>query len=97
MNTSTYISLTALGEIYGVNARDVGAWLKGLGLRQEDGRPTREAVEQGLVQERSLEYGGGFWHWHRDNTCAILDGMCYKRAEQRIGEQHDGFVVIRGS
>ncbi len=97
MNTDTYISLTRLGQIYGVGARDVGSWLKGLGLRREDGRPTREAVEQGLVQERSLEYGGGFWHWHKEMICAILDGMCYKRAEQRTGEQHDGFVVIRGS
>ena len=77
MNTETYISLTALGEIYGVNARDVGSWLKGLNLRLPDGRPSREAVEQGLV-------------------CAILDGMCYKRAEQQAGEQHDGFVLIRG-
>jgi hypothetical protein len=97
MKMETYISLTALGEIYGVNARDVGAWLKGLNLRQADGRPTREAVEQGMVQERSLEYGGGFWYWHKDTSCAVLDGMCYKRAEQRIGEQHDGFVLIRGS
>ena len=65
MNTETYISLTALGEIYGVNARDVGLWLKGLGLRYPDGRPSREAVAQGLVRERALEYGGRFWHWHQ--------------------------------
>lgn len=96
MNTDAYISLTALGAIYGVNARDVGAWLKGLGLRYPDGRPTREAVEQGLVQERALEYGGRFWHWHREKSLAILDGMCYKRAEQQMGEQHDGFVLYRG-
>lgn len=95
MNTQTYINLTALGEIYNVGARDVGTWLKGLGLRHPDGRPTREAVAQGLVQERSLEYGGCFWHWHEAKTCAILDGMCYRRAEQRVGVQHDGFVLYR--
>lgn len=97
MNTETFITLTRLGQTYGVNARDVGNWLKGLGLRQPGGRPTLEAVQQGLVQERSLEYGGCFWHWHREKTCAILDGMCYKRAEQKVGEQHDGFVLYRGS
>ena len=45
---------------------------------------------------RSLEYGGCFVHWHREKTCAILDGMCYKRAEEQVAEQHDGFVLIRG-
>ena len=71
MNTDTYISLTALGQIYGVNARDVGAWLKGLGLRQPDGRPSWDAIEQGLVQERALEYGGHFWHWHREKSSTV--------------------------
>lgn len=97
MNSETFITLTRLGQIYGVGARDVGSWLKGLSLRHDDGRPTKEAIEQGLVQERSLEYGGCFWHWHREKACAILDGMCYKRAEQQAGEQHDGFVLYRGS
>ena len=63
MNPPNYINLTALGEIYGVSGREVGGWLKGLGLRRPDGRPSREAVEQVFVQERALEYGGGFWHW----------------------------------
>jgi hypothetical protein len=95
MNKDTYISLTLLGQIYGVKARDVGAWLKNLSLRHPDGRPTREAVQQGLVQERSLEYGGSHWLWHKEKSTAILDGMCYQRAEQQVGEQHDGFVLYR--
>ncbi len=97
MKTETYISLTMLGQIYGVNARDVGSWLKGLSLRHDDGRPTKDAVQQGFVQERALEHGGWFWHWHQEKTCTILDGMGYKRASQQAGEQHDGFVLYRGS
>ncbi|HEY7328061.1 MAG TPA: hypothetical protein VH592_10495 [Gemmataceae bacterium] len=97
MKAENYIGLIVLGQIYGVNARDVGTWLKNLSLRHPDGRPTRDAVQQGLVQERSLEYGGCFWHWHEQKTCAILDGMGYKRASQQAGEQHDGFVLYRGS
>jgi len=97
MNDETYISLTKLGKLYGVGARDAGTWLKNLSLRHPDGRPTKESVQQGLFQERSLEYGGCFWHWHREKTCAILDGMGYKRASEQAGEQHDGFVLYRGS
>jgi hypothetical protein len=97
MNLETYITLTKLGQMYGVNARDVGGWLKSLSLRHDDGRPTRDAMQQGLVQERSLEYGGCFWHWHKEMICEILDGMGYKRASEQAGEQYDGFVLYRES
>lgn len=62
---SDYINLTALGEIYGVKARDVGAWLKGLGLRQQDGRPSQQAVKEGFVKELLTEYGSA-WLWQRE-------------------------------
>lgn len=96
---SEYITLTELGEIYGVGARDVGSWLKGLGLREEDGRPSTEAIRDGLVRERPLEQDGYFWLWHRDKTCEVLDGMCYPRAGQRwpTVEEFDGFTVIRSA
>lgn len=95
MNTETYISLTALGQIYGVSARDVGTWLKGLGLREPNGWPSRDAVKQGLVHERVSQYGS-LWLWHRERTTDVLDGMCYPRSGAGV-EQHDGFVLIRGS
>lgn len=40
MKDETFISLTSLGIIYGTAAQDVGRWLKGLSLRDENGRPT---------------------------------------------------------
>ena len=58
MNTTNFITLTALGNIYGVNAQDVGRKLKGLGLRTDDGRPSQRALDEGFVQERLLEFGG---------------------------------------
>jgi hypothetical protein len=90
-----YISLTQLGRIYGVTARDVGGWLKGLGLRDATGWPSRDAVKQGLVQERVSQYGSQ-WFWHQDGTSVVLDGMCYPRSGAGV-EQHEGFVLIRGS
>jgi hypothetical protein len=95
---SDYITLTALGAIYGVAARDVGTWLKGLGLREPDGRPSREAIEQGYVRDCPLEHGGYFWLWERDKTCSVLDGMCYPRADQKWSNivEYEDFTVIRG-
>lgn len=97
MKDETFISLTALGQIYGVAAQDVGRWLKGLSLRNEDGRPTRTAIEEGYVRDTCPAYPGSHWHWHEEKTCYLLDMMGYKRGGVR-GEMevYDGFVLIRG-
>lgn len=99
MNTPEYITLTELGKLYGVGARDVGGWLKGLRLREENGWPSREAIKEGIVRERRSEWGSA-WHWHREKTCAVLDGMCYPRAGTvplfPHVEEHEDFTIIRG-
>lgn len=96
MNDNDFVTLTTLGEIYGVCARDVGMWLKECGLRGPDGQPTAEAVSQGLVRERPLEYGGTFWVWHKARTCGVLDRFRSRPGGLLGVEQHDGFVLIRG-
>lgn len=97
MKDESFISLTALGQIYGVAAQDVGRWLKGLSLRDENGRPTRTAIEEGYVRDTCPAYPGSHWHWHKEKTCYLLDMMNYKRggvlAEMEV---YDGFVLIRG-
>lgn len=97
MTDEIFINLTALGTIYGVKAQDAGRWLKGLGLRNEDGRPSLQAIQEGFVKERMLEFGGSHWLWHQAKVCEVLDGMCYQRGGVKAEiEQHDGFVLIRG-
>ena len=98
MKDETFISLTALGRIYGVAAQDVGRWLKGLSLRDDSGRPTPQAIDDGYVRDNCPAYPGSHWLWHRDKTCHTLDMMGYKRGGVRAEiERHDGFVLIRGS
>lgn len=76
-----YLSLTELGRVYGVSSHVVGRWLKGLGLRTADGRPSPEAFAQGYVSQRpSRQPGTYFWIWAADKTTGILDGMRYPRA-----------------
>lgn len=76
-----YLSLTELGRVYGVSSHVVGRWLKGLGLRTADGRPSPEAFAQGYVSQRPSRHPGTyFWIWHTDKTTGILDGMRYPRA-----------------
>ena len=88
-----YLSLTDLGRLYGVSSHVVGRWLKGLGLRTKDGRPSAEAFAQGYVAQRpSRQPGTYFWIWHADKTTAILDGMRYPRAvlDPPVGKYRPG-------
>ena len=90
------MNLTALGEIYGVNAADVGRWLKALSLRQSEGRPTPMAISDGYCKEKMSEFGSS-WLWNKEKVCELLDGMQYRRGGSRADiEQHEGFVIIRG-
>ena len=76
-----YLSLTELGRLYGVSSHVVGRWLKGLGLRTEDGRPSEKAFSEDYVSRRPSRHPGTyFWIWHADKTTGILDGMRYPRA-----------------
>lgn len=92
-----FVNLTALGEIYGVAAADVGRWLKGLNLRDPDGRPTQQAVAGGYCKERVSAFGSS-WLWHRDRVCELLDAKRHERGGFLGGvEVYDGFVIIRGT
>jgi len=78
MNT---VAPRPLGRLYGAAATSLGRWLKGLGLRTKDGRPSPETFAQGYVAQRpSRPAGTYFWVWHTDKTTAILDGNAYPRA-----------------
>jgi hypothetical protein len=79
--TPEYLSLTELGRIYGTSSHVVGRWLKGLGLRTKDGRPSPDAFADGYVSQRpSRQPGTYYWVWNTAKTTTILDGMRYARA-----------------
>lgn len=78
--TDEFLSLTQLGRVYGVSSHVVGRWLKGLGLRTEDGKPSYDAFSQGYVAQRPSRGVGTYYVWHAEKTTAMLDGMRYPRA-----------------
>jgi len=76
-----FVSLTELGELYGVTSHKVGRWLKDLGLRDQSGRPSREAFSDGFVAQReSTRPGTYFYVWNLAKTTVLLDKMGYPRA-----------------
>ena len=78
---SDFLSLTELGQLYGVSSHKVGRWLKNLGWRTEDGRPSSEAFQQNLVGQRESRQPGTFFYvWSAQETISMLDDMGYPRA-----------------
>jgi len=72
------------------------SWLKSLGLRQLDGRPSEQAICEGYCKEKMSEFGSS-WLWNKEKVCELLDGMQYRRGGSRADiEQHEDFVIIRG-
>ncbi len=78
-----FLSLTELGQSYGVSRNKVGEWLVTLGLRTEDKKPSPKAFNEGFVDQRdSTQPGTYFWVWHGEKTCRVLD----EAGHMRIGE-----------
>jgi hypothetical protein len=90
MIPATFVNLTALGKLYGAGPRDVGNWLKSMGLREPDGRPGQKAIKEGFVRERVTEYGSQ-WLWHLQKTKEAIDAR--RPTDTEYG---DGYVLIRG-
>jgi hypothetical protein len=79
-----FLSLTELGEIYGVTRNKMGQWLTALGLRTtKEKKPSKMAFERGLVQDfPSTQPMTYYWKWHGEKTCRILDEAGHARAAQ---------------
>lgn len=74
------MSLTQLGEIFGVSSHKVGDWLVEIGFRTEDKRPSRKAFALSVVSEGPSRNQGYNWIWKSDETVAALENAGHKRS-----------------
>ncbi len=76
-----YLSLTELGQLYGVTRNKLGLWLVELGLRTPTKKPSQLAFGGGYVAQRpSTQPETYYYAWHRAKTCQLLDEAGYKRS-----------------
>lgn len=67
--TYTHMTQTQLGELFGVSNQMIGKWLKSLGLRDEDGKPTEVAHDRSIC--KMAPSGANGFHWVWDSKKAV--------------------------
>jgi hypothetical protein len=71
--SEVFLSLTELGKLYGVSSHQIGKWLKQVGLRTKDNKPSPRAFKEGYVEQRgSTQPGTYYWIWHGEKTLKVL-------------------------
>ncbi|MEB3157283.1 MAG: hypothetical protein VKO26_07610 [Cyanobacteriota bacterium] len=77
-----WLTLTELGRLYGLSAVTIGKILQASGLRQLDGRPSPEALRQGLAFQRHSSPSRQTL-WDRDGCAPHLEHQGLKPLRQR--------------
>jgi hypothetical protein len=76
-----FMSLTQIGELFGVSNQQVGKWLATIGLREKGKnglKPTREAYAGGFVKDVPSRGQGYIWAWHSEKTVKALEQAGHK-------------------
>ena len=70
---------TQLGKVFGTTSHEIGKWLVEIGLRQADGKPSREAFD-GAYCEAAPSRGQGYhWAWVAEKTVPALERAGHRR------------------
>lgn len=78
----SFLTLTQLGELFGVSSHVVGRRLHEIGLRLPNGEPCQRAIDAGLVQKVTPGNGSHFfWSWEKERTIQILELIGCRRVQ----------------
>lgn len=74
MENESFANMRDIGGLFGLTSHDVGGFLKRHGYRSDEGKPTRQAFDRGMVREMFKE-GYYSWNWHVGRTSAFLESL----------------------
>lgn len=75
----TSMTLTQIGQCFGVSSHQVGRWLVDIGLRTEDKRPSQKAFDGKFCTQGPSRGEGYTWVWHSQRTVKALEDAGHKR------------------
>lgn len=74
-----FMSMTQIGELFGVSSKQVGKWLVSIGLRTTENRPSRKSFDGGFVKEGPSRNQGYNWVWNSEMTVAAIESAGHRR------------------
>ena len=73
-----HMTQTQIGKLFGVTSHVIGDWLKEIGLRDPDGKPTEEAHDGHYCKQAPSGPTGYHWAWDAEKTVAALREAGYQ-------------------
>ena len=81
-----HMTLTQIGEVFGVSNQQVGKWLVKLGLRTPALKPSTEAFSGGYVTPAPSRGQGYVYIWHSEKTVGRLVAAGHRVAAKPCSE-----------
>lgn len=72
------MTLTQIGQLFGVTNQMVGKWLASAGLRDDRGKPTRQAHDGGYCETAPSRNDGFFWSWRPEKVVPVLETLGHR-------------------
>lgn len=73
-----FMTLTQLGQLFGVTSHQLGRWLVDIGLRNEKKRPSQKAFDGDYCKTGPSRGEGYNWIWHTEKTVQALTSAGHK-------------------
>ncbi len=74
-----FMTLTQLGQLFGVTSHKLGKWLVDIGLRTSEGKPSAQAYREKIVETAPSRNQGYIWAWHAERTVVALEEAGHRR------------------
>jgi hypothetical protein len=67
------MTLTQLGQLFGVTNQQIGKWMASAGLRDDRGKPTKQAHDGGCCETAPSRNDGYIWAWRPEKVVPVLE------------------------
>ena len=75
-----YLTQTQLGQLFGATSHEIGRWLKELGYKRPNNRPSDEAILSGMANNVTI----GPVHfpvWNKEEVVTLLEANGHRRSD----------------
>ena len=75
-----YLTQSQLGQLFGATSHEIGRWLRELGFKRTDNRPSDEAIRSGVV-ENVMNGSVHFPAWNKEKVVTLLEANGHRRSD----------------